>query len=120
MTPVEARVIIVDDDTFRTSTLKIFLIKGGHQIVGIATNITEAEEMIAKTEDLDVALLDGNLDPTESNPRMFGVDGRHLAKIVREKFPKVKVISISDRPQDWSDTPLLNGSAEITQEVTKA
>ena len=120
MSPEKAEIIIVDDNEDRSSSLATFLIRAGHQILGIATTRKEAEKIIAEIKKLDVALLDGNLDPTESNPHMFGVDGEHLAKLVRQKFPQVKVISISGRPQDWSDTPLLRGGAEIAEAVTKA
>ena len=123
MSPEHANAIIVDDNKDHAATLRLFLIRDGHQVLAIAYSKEEGERLINKVKDggtkIQVALLDGNLSETSTG----GQDGRELAEQVRSQLPGVKVISISTQRQNWSDRPdftSMEGSAAISKAVTEA
>ena len=119
MSPERARVFVVDDNDDYRDSLKEFLILSGHTVIAEATSLGSAMETIKGLENVDVALIDGNLSETSRG----GYDGARVAKEFREKFPGVPLYAISVDSQPWSDDPTLtklNESWVIAERVTKA
>ena len=117
MSPERAKVIIIDDHRLYIDSLSESLRQEGHHVQGTATSVVEGEKLIDATEELDVALIDGNLDQFSAG----GEDGEGLARRVREKFPEAKVISISREIKKWSDSQIVKtvGSSAVAEEVTR-
>ncbi|MCL5090935.1 MAG: response regulator, partial [Patescibacteria group bacterium] len=94
MCPERAKVIIVEDNPKKLEMLAEFLISKGHQIIGTAPDkkngLALIEEIKEGNQPVDVCLFDAHL--TE---RSNGEEGKELAEVAREKFPEVKIISIS-------------------------
>lgn len=71
----ERRVLIVEDEYLVAMELEDLLTQTGHQVVGTATRINEAIEL-ARSADIDLAVLDINLAGAQSFP---------VAEILRER-----------------------------------
>lgn len=69
------RVMIVEDELLISMYLEDILEDGGHTVVGIARDITEALALVLKSE-VDVALMDVAL--------ARGPDGVEIARVLRE------------------------------------
>lgn len=90
----EANVGIFDDlDILRTRT-GLILRNLGHNVLINAGTMAESAKVIEElTEPLDVALVDGSLEPG-SEPCS---DGKKIARLLREKLGEsVKIVSISE------------------------
>lgn len=121
MTPVEAKVLLVDDDENFRKAIAGYLKEAGHIIAAEAETLPQALETVEslQTEGVDVALLDGNLSPHSEG----GLEGKAVAEAFREKFPGKALFSISSDRQPWSDDPNLtawSGPEEIVRKVTEA
>ena len=76
------KILIVDDETMLTEALADYFQKEKHYAIFTAEDGEKAGEIIGK-EDLDLVLLDMKL------PK---VDGIEVLKLLRQKYPKTKVI----------------------------
>jgi DNA-binding NarL/FixJ family response regulator len=91
--PKEAKVLLVEDESFYRKNLTQYLNQAGHEVVLEAESRAQAEAMFPRLEEagVQVALLDDRL--VADDPRNH--DGTILAKRIREEYPNVKVIDIS-------------------------
>jgi len=93
MCPEKAKVFIAeDDDGFREMVIER-LEEGEHKVVAFAKTFKEAKELAPRLEELgvQVAILDGNLSPNETEGR----EGQTILRIIKEKSPRVKTVGIS-------------------------
>lgn len=88
MENTKSRVLVVDDEPEIVGTLKNFLFRKGYR-VDIALNGEEALNILEK-EGINLILLD---------LKMPGLSGEEIAKIIREKYPTVKIIVVTAYPQ---------------------
>ncbi len=85
------KILIVDDQNFTRQALQVILeTEADFGIVGKATNGIEAFEY-AETADIDIILVD--LEMPEMN-------GLTLTKIIRQRFPNIKVIILSSHDDE--------------------
>jgi two-component system chemotaxis response regulator CheY len=80
-----ANILVVDDAAFMRIMLKDILIKGGHQVIGEATNGLEAIELYSKLIP-DLVTMDITM------PEMEGIDA---LKHIRLQHPHARVIMCS-------------------------
>ncbi|HET6485027.1 MAG TPA: response regulator transcription factor [Spirochaetia bacterium] len=87
------RVLIVDDQKLFVSSLTIVLRghgKGNIEVVGAAYDGAEAQELVAQTNP-DIVLMDVRM------PRM---DGVKATRLIRERFPAVKIVILTTFDDD--------------------
>jgi CheY-like chemotaxis protein len=73
--PMSARILIIEDEALVALELRFVLEDLGHEVVGIAADVHQAERLIS-THDVDLALVDIHLSDGPT-----GIDlGRHLAQ----------------------------------------
>jgi len=85
----KAEILIVDDEPEIVHLLKYYLSSKGYNVVG-ALNGEEALSILEK-EKPDLILLD---------LMMPGIKGTEVAKIVKEKYPNIKVIIVTGYPDE--------------------
>ena len=80
-----AKVLIVEDSSYLRATLKNHLLQGGHEIVG---ELVDGNEVLKFIQQLvpEIIFLDIIL------PGLIGLD---IIKLVKDKFPEIKIIIIS-------------------------
>lgn len=90
----EANVGIFDDlEFFRRIAGRTLGILGHNILISAGTVASSIEAIKALEDSLDVALVDGNLDPESNNMS----DGEEIARALREKFgTAVVIVSVSD------------------------
>ncbi len=96
MSPIEAKVFIIEDDDVYRETLQVWLERfGGHSVVGTAGTFQEAHDAAKGLTELgtEIVTLDGNLTPGETNGR----EGEVLAQEIRRKAPSVTIVGLSLR-----------------------
>ena len=80
-----AKVLIVEDSSYMRATLKNHLLEAGHEIVGELSNGNEVlkyvQNVLPEIIFLDIIL-----------PGLIGLD---IIKIVKEKYPDIKIIMVS-------------------------
>jgi CheY-like chemotaxis protein len=85
----KAKILVVDDEPEIVDTLKHFLSVKGYEVMG-SFNGKEALNILEK-EKMDLILLD---------VMMPGIKGTDVAKIIKEKYPSVKIIIVTGYPQE--------------------
>jgi len=118
MCPEKAKVFIAEDHNFYLERAIENLKAGGHEVIVTAKTYAEAKEMAPRLENLgiDVAILDGNFSPDESE----GWEGQAILRIIREKCPNVKIIGFSGVPMKGVDFDLKKGGLRnIAQTVSE-
>lgn len=115
MSPEKAKVFVVEDDKFWQMAIKGVLEDAGHSVVASATTLDEALVMVEQLKEMgvDVAVLDGNLDPDEYQ----GFDGQTVLRAIQEKAPEVKTIGMSGNSVKGTDIDLGKGNAVELGEV---
>lgn len=88
--PLGLRIAVFEDDPIDRRDLLSNLDWKGHHVVGIATNVTEAQELIPGLGELgvQVAIVDGNLTPWNKH----GEEGRQIIEQIKELFPEIVTI----------------------------
>jgi DNA-binding response OmpR family regulator len=88
-----ARVGIFEDDTRWVSLLKDVIEEHGHTVAVAAGSIEEARAAIEELDEdaLDVAVVDGNLDPDVRT----GDDGAEISRLLQGKLGSVTIIGFS-------------------------
>ena len=79
------RVLVVDDSDFMRRMLKDILSKEGHKIYETTKDGKECVEFLEK-EEVDICILD---------IAMPVMDGMETLEVIREKYPKLKIIMLS-------------------------
>ncbi len=94
--PSPQRVLLVEDEMMIAMMLEDMLSDLGHQIVGVAMRLPQAMEL-ARTAEIDIAILDINLDGRKSFP---------VAQALRDRG--VKLIFASGYGSPGLEAPFLN------------
>lgn len=104
MSPEKARVFVAEDDSTWQDMIKEFLEMAGHSVVARATTLPEALNTVKRLDKLnvDVAIIDGNLDESESR----GYDGQAVLRAIREHAPRVRTIGMSGNSVPGTDVDL--------------
>lgn len=84
---------IFEDDEDWYEILTEIVEKNGHRVAASAKSMDEARTTIESLEEgsLDVAVVDGNLNPNTST----GADGAEVTRLLREKLGNITVIGFS-------------------------
>ena len=86
------KVAVFEDEPRWVEMLTQDIEDSGHKVAGIATTLPEALGLISTLEELQAALVDGNLDPSKHD----GEDGKTILEELRKKFgAEVYTICIS-------------------------
>ncbi|OGD65555.1 hypothetical protein A3F08_02695 [Candidatus Berkelbacteria bacterium RIFCSPHIGHO2_12_FULL_36_9] len=103
--PERARVFVAEDNSEWQKIIRRQLTRAGHDIVLEASSFDEAMEMVelAQKEGINVAVLDGSLDSSQSSMRC---DGRIIAEALRKQVPGIKIIGLSGFIAKWADVDL--------------
>ncbi|RJR25269.1 response regulator [Candidatus Microgenomates bacterium] len=116
MSPERANVFIAEDNKRVLGFIQDELEAAGHKVVIVEEAFEEAVKAVEsfKENEVDVALLDGNLaNGSEEN------HGRKLAKLIKEKAPWVKTIGIGTMEVEGVDVNLTKMRLEeIVETVT--
>ena len=81
------RALLVDDETLLLDSLEIILELNDFEIIGKANDGNEALEILSeKSQQCDIALVDLN---------MKGMGGLELIKILKEKYPQIKILVLT-------------------------
>jgi len=117
MSPERAKVFYVEDDPNHGFLIEKFLELSGHDVVGSATNISDALDAVNKFGELnvDVAIIDGNLSSFDSS----GNDGQIILRDIQEKYPNVKTIGMSANRFPGVDIDLGKENLSSVGEVTR-
>ena len=116
MSPDRARVFIAEDDSTWQDMLGEMVEDAGHTVVGRATNLKDALEKTKHIEGkVDVAIIDGNLDPDESG----GYDGQAVLQSIRKNAPSVKTVGMSGNSVRGTDVDLGKANSIKIGEVIK-
>lgn len=83
-----ARIGIFDGDPVIQDLFARYLEEDGHRIVAQARNLFEAVNVIEKTNQLDIAIVESNYLPRNFD----GTDGFFISKMLREKYGEIVVI----------------------------
>lgn len=91
--PPEAIVAIFEDNPSFLEEYRWYMKDGGHSVVGVATNMSEAVGLVPRLDELgvEVVLLDGNLSPDMDD----GSEGRLLARGIKSRNPDIKIVGVS-------------------------
>lgn len=88
----KAKILVVDDEPDIVDTLKEYLSGKGYEVLG-ALSGEEALGMLGR-ENADLILMD---------IMMPGLKGTDVARIVKQKYPNIKVIILTGYPQETED-----------------
>lgn len=121
MSPLEARVFIVEDDPDSSALAQQFLTRNGHTVVDTASSLPEALAKIPGLgeQGIDVAIVDGNLSDEDTS----GQDGETVAKAIKNQHPGITVIGHSaSKPIRAAhlNCTKLEGGFKLAEAVTKA
>ncbi|MCI8306464.1 MAG: response regulator transcription factor [Lachnospiraceae bacterium] len=98
------KVLLVDDEMLILDSLEIILSLGGMEIAGKAADGKTALQILeALYETCDIALVDLN---------MKGMGGIELIKIMKEKYPDIKILVLTTFYDDKYITEALTGGAD--------
>ena len=96
------RVILVDDETMLLDSLEIILSLNNMEIVGKAHDGNEALDIL-KDKECDLALVDLN---------MKGMGGIELIRVMKEKYPKIRILVLTTFYDDKNITEAIAGGAD--------
>lgn len=93
MSPERAKVFVAEDDKRWQDIIKSLLTDAGHSVVLTAQTREQALGAVPQLKELgvQVAIIDGNLNPHDSN----GADGQALLAAIRAQVPGVKTVGMS-------------------------
>lgn len=98
------KVLLVDDENLLLDSLEIILSLNNMEIVGKAHDGNAALQMLEETSaNVDIALVDLN---------MRGMGGIELIKVIKEKFPQVKILVLTTFYDDQYITEAIAGGAD--------
>lgn len=98
------KVLLVDDENLLLDSLEIILSLNNMEIVGKANDGNQALEILdGAVDDCDIALVDLN---------MKGMGGIELIRIMKERFPLVKILVLTTFYDDKYITEAIAGGAE--------
>jgi DNA-binding NarL/FixJ family response regulator len=99
------RVVVADDAVILREGLARLLEEADFEVVGVAA---DAEELCARVERLqpDVAIIDIRMPPTHTD------EGLRAAKLIRERWPQVGILVLSQHVQARYAVELLAGGTE--------
>lgn len=98
------RALLVDDETLLLDSLEIILELNDFEIIGKANDGNEALEILSeKSQQCDIALVDLN---------MKGMGGLELIKILKEKYPQIKILVLTTFYDDKYITDAIAGGAD--------
>ena len=95
------RVLIVDDAAFMRMMLKDILTKNGYEIAGEAVNGKEAAEQYEALQP-DIVTIDITMPQ---------VDGIHVVKLIKAKYPDAKIVMCSAMGQQAMVVDAINAGA---------
>lgn len=82
------KILVIDDEPDVVNILKRFLSRKGYEIMNAYSG--EQALSILETERVDLVLLD---------IIMHGINGETVAKIIKDKYPNVKIIIVTAYPE---------------------
>lgn len=98
------RALLVDDENLLLDSLEIILTLNSFEIAGKANDGKEALKILEEqAEQCDIALVDLN---------MKGMGGPELIKIMKEKYPEVKILVLTTFYDDRYITEAITGGAD--------
>lgn len=98
------KVLLVDDENLLLDSLEIILSLNHMKIIGKANDGNAAIEILDNgKEDCDIALVDLN---------MKGMGGIELIKVMKEKYPKIKILVLTTFYDDRNITEAIAGGAD--------
>ena len=117
--PPEAKVAIFEDKEYEILLAQGNLRAAGHTVVGIASTMGEAEELIPQLGELgvQVAIVDGNLTTGDGS----GNDGLNIHRQIKQLFPDITTVRYSRGPLEGLDiTDIKKGDvAELARRITE-
>lgn len=98
------KVLLVDDENLLLDSLEIILSLNHMKIIGKANDGNAAMEILdIGNEDCDIALVDLN---------MKGMGGIELIKVMKEKYPKIRILVLTTFYDDRNITEAIAGGAD--------
>ena len=85
--PAQGRIIIIEDEPLIAENLRADLVDAGFEIVGVASRIDEAMQLIEETE-CDATILDANLAGTSSAPVAAALTERKIPCVVLSGYAR--------------------------------
>lgn len=116
--PPEARVVIFEDSPIQNILLEAHLEASRHSIVGRASNMEEANKLIAALGELkpDAAIIDGDLGSGAGQ----GEDGKTINRDIKAFYPNIITIGFSTNMVEGVDVDLGKSNYDkIGQTVTE-
>lgn len=117
MSPIEAKVAVIEDNSQWRKIIKRLVERDGHSVVLEASTPKEAYEAVKKFDELGVQVvtIDGNLSPDDTS----GYDGRSVLAAVRKMTPTVKTIGMSGGTVEGVDVNVgKNKAEELSKTIT--
>jgi len=102
------RIAVFEDDPVDRTDLLTNLKLTGHQVVGLATTMSEALQLVQRlgTLGVQVAIVDANLTPWKK----YGEEGSQIIEQIKALFPEIVTIG-------WGGRPLPNAEFDIGKGV---
>lgn len=98
------KVLLVDDEKLLLDSLEIILSLNNMEVIGKANDGNAAIKILESlNEDCDIALVDLN---------MKGMGGIELIKVMKEKYPKIKILVLTTFYDDKNITEAIAGGAD--------
>jgi DNA-binding NarL/FixJ family response regulator len=99
------RVVVADDAVILREGLARLLQEAGFEVVGLASDADELRALVEHTQP-DVAIVDIRMPPTHTD------EGLRAAKLIRERWPQVGILVLSQYVQARCAVELLAGGTE--------
>ena len=98
------KVLLVDDEKLLLDSLEIILSLNNMEVIGKANDGNAAIKILENSKvDCDIALVDLN---------MRGMGGIELIKVMKEKYPKIKILVLTTFYDDKNITEAIAGGAD--------
>ena len=98
------KVLLVDDENLLLDSLEIILSLNGMEIVGKANDGNAALQLLSSTDVIcDIALVDLN---------MKGMGGIELIRIMKERYPEIRILVLTTFYDDKNITEAMAGGAD--------
>ena len=98
------KVLLVDDEKLLLDSLEIILSLNDMEVIGKANDGNAAIEILDNMEEgCDIALVDLN---------MKGMGGIELIKVMKERYPKIKILVLTTFYDDRNITEAIAGGAD--------
>jgi DNA-binding NarL/FixJ family response regulator len=99
------RVVVADDAVLLREGLSRLLEEAGFEVAGLAADADALVELVERTQP-DVAIIDIRMPPTHTD------EGLRAAKVIREKWPKVGLLVLSQHVNARYALELLSGGTD--------